>query len=61
MTRWIAAAAMLATLGALLIWQWSRERQIAACHQAGGIWNGAQSRCQPAPGRPLLRRDLERG
>ena len=60
MSRWIAAAVMLAVLGGLLAWQWSRERHMTACQAAGGAWNGAQSRCEPGL-RPILRRDLQRG
>jgi len=60
MPRILIAAALSLALAGLLAWQWSRERQIAACQATGGVWNGPQSRCDTPPGRPILRRDIER-
>ena len=58
--RWVFALIAMLALAGLLGWQVSRERQISACHTSGGAWNGPQSRCDPAPGRPILRRDIDR-
>lgn len=60
MIRWLAAAVVLSALVGLLAWQWSRESRIEACVAGGGIWDGRQSRCLPAPPSPILRRNLER-
>ena len=60
MNRGIASAVVLAVLAGLLGWQWYRERLVAACVLEGGVWNGAQSRCDPPAGRPILQRDLHR-
>lgn len=61
MTRWITAAAVLAVLAGLLAWQWHRERRIAQCTAAGGVWDGPSSRCLEAPPSPILKRGIERG
>jgi hypothetical protein len=64
MTGWRLGlvAGLTALLVALAVWQVLRERRISACLGAGGIWNGAASRCDaPRPG-PILERDgLRRG
>lgn len=60
MHRLIVAGAVALGLAGLLAWQWSRERQVAACQTSGGVWNGPKSRCEPKPGPIILRRDLER-
>lgn len=60
MSRWIAAGVIGTIVAGLLAWQLVRERRIEACQSTGGIWNGARSRCDPAPGRPILRRGIER-
>ena len=54
------AIAATAVLGLLLLWNLQRERLVGACRQSGGVWIGAASRCELAPGRPLLQRDLQR-
>lgn len=59
--RTIGAALILVLLGTLLLWQWSRERRIVQCREAGGLWNGPQSRCDVPAGRPIIKRDIERG
>ena len=61
MTRWIMAAALSLAVAALLVWQWSRERQIEACVRDGGVWHGATSRCEEPAARPILKRGIERG
>ena len=60
MNRWIAAVVVATVLGGLLVWQQNRARLMAICVEAGGLWNGATSSCAPAPGRPILQRDLHR-
>ncbi len=59
--RGVAAALILVLLGTLLFWQWSRERQIVQCREAGGLWNGSQSRCDEPASRPIIKREIERG
>ncbi|MEZ5849926.1 MAG: hypothetical protein R3D68_04635 [Hyphomicrobiaceae bacterium] len=58
--RLIIAAGAILLLAALFGWQWWRERRMHDCEAAGGAWIGKQSRCVPAPGRPILTRPLER-
>lgn len=60
-SRLIIAALVAVVVGALVAWQYSRERKIAACSSIGGIWNGAKSECsQPRP--VILERErLKRG
>lgn len=58
--RLLVAVLTLLALAGLLVWQWSREREMAACAARGGVWNGPQSRCE-APRGPILKRDIERG
>ena len=59
--RVAVAAAVAIALGGVVVWQYSRERQVSACVAEGGAWNGALSRCEAK--RPiLLERDgLKRG
>ncbi|MFM9941276.1 MAG: hypothetical protein ACKVP7_17475 [Hyphomicrobiaceae bacterium] len=59
--RWLLAAAALAIVAGLLVWQWRRERLIADCLRTGGAWDGPASRCMKAPPSPILRRGIERG
>jgi hypothetical protein len=47
-------------LAGLLLWQAARERQMEACRQSGGIWDGPRSRCLPDPGQIRIQRDLYR-
>ena len=61
MMRWMIVAGLALVLAGLLGWQWSRERLIAECVEEGGVWNGAQSRCEEPAGRPILKRGIERG
>ena len=58
--RWLIAAGVGLTLAGLVVWQQYRLRLVAACVAADGIWIGAASRCLPAPGSPILQRDLRR-
>jgi hypothetical protein len=58
-TRWIIAISAGAVLAALLGWQFVREQKVAACRDAGGIWDGQRSRCIPAL-KPIIQRDLQR-
>ena len=54
--RWIAAGLAMLTLIALLMWQEQRFAMVNACHDAGGWWDGATSRCRAVP--PVV---IERG
>lgn len=58
-TRWIIAISAGAVLAALLGWQAMREQKVAACRDAGGIWDGQRSRCIPGL-KPIIQRDLQR-
>ena len=60
MTRPLIATALVVVVAGLLLWQQSRARQIAACQATNGLWDGATSTCRPAPGSPILQRDLRR-
>jgi hypothetical protein len=57
-TRWAVVAAAVAVLIALLGWQYVRQREIARCLEAGGTWDGPNSRCAPAG--PILQGDIYR-
>lgn len=59
MNRGVIVVAILLALAGLLLWQHLRERQMAQCADAGGIWNGRKSECVPRPGM-ILHRDLQR-
>lgn len=59
-TRILIAAVTVATLAVLLTWQTHRQRLIEGCTTAGGVWNGAASRCEKPPRSPILQRDLQR-
>lgn len=61
MRRGVMVALIVFALGALLYWQWSRERQMARCLAQGGVWNGPTSRCDAPASGPLLKRGIERG
>jgi hypothetical protein len=53
------AAVLVLLVAVLLAWQSYRERLLGDCNAAGGIWDGARSRCIPAP--PIIiQRDLQR-
>ncbi len=52
----IAASAMIVLLTALLYWQHVRFELVNACHEQGGVWDGAAGRCKMVP--PIY---LERG
>jgi hypothetical protein len=54
--RMIFAAALSFVVIALMAWQVTRERRIAACTAAGQVWNGPASRCEPSRS-PILERD----
>jgi hypothetical protein len=58
-TRWIVVVGVSAVLLGLAGWQVARERKVAACTEAGGVWIAERSRCMPAL-KPLIRRDLQR-
>ena len=58
-TRWILAVSLGAVLLVLLAWQAVRQRQLAACVESGGTWDGARSRCLVPPP-VILQRDLHR-
>jgi len=58
--RWAIVIAVTALLVALLAWQQLRQREVQRCLDAGGMWDGPNSRCIPDPGRPILQRDLQR-
>ena len=60
MSRRLIAATVSLTLCILLSWLWQREQRIGACQASGGLWNGAQSRCEKPPHGPILQRDLRR-
>jgi hypothetical protein len=60
MSRLQLSLAVATVLVLLLGWQWWREARMSACHADGGVWHGWTSRCQPKPGAPILRRDIER-
>jgi hypothetical protein len=55
----LAVAAVVA-VAALTGWRLHRERLIARCHDTGGVWIGAQSRCASDPNRMTIRRELYR-
>ena len=52
----------LVAVGLIILvgWQLKRERQMKACLDGGGAWEGQRSTCRPLPGRPILQRDLHR-
>lgn len=58
--RWHLVTLTVVVLAGLLGWQFSRERKIAACMDANGIWDGQRSQCQPGRGSPIIMRDLRR-
>lgn len=58
--RWAIAGAVAAVLLGLFLWQRQRHAMIEACNVSGGVWNGAASKCAPAPGAPVLQRDIRR-
>jgi len=62
MPPWRIALAVAAVLvvTALTGWRMHRERLIVRCHDAGGVWIGAQSRCAPDPNRMTIQRELYR-
>ena len=47
-TRWIVVVGVSAVLLGLAGWQVARERKVAACTEAGGVWIAERSRCMPA-------------
>jgi hypothetical protein len=59
-SRWVIAGVMVAALLLLVGWQIQRQRAITVCDEAGGIWDGANSRCLPKPPSPILQRDIYR-
>ncbi len=58
--RWAIAGVVAVVLLGLFFWQRQRHALIEACNGAGGLWNGASSKCMPLPGAPVLQRDLHR-
>ena len=58
--RVVIAAALVAIVAALFVWQRVRERRLEDCLADGGAWNGPASRCVLPP-RTILQRDLQRG
>jgi hypothetical protein len=60
MKRGPVVVGILVVLGALFTWQYMRERQVTACVNAGGRWNGPKSLCEPARPGLILQRDLHR-
>ncbi|HEX7072798.1 MAG TPA: hypothetical protein VF226_02055 [Hyphomicrobiaceae bacterium] len=58
--RWAVVIAVSVILLGLLAWQQTRQREIRRCLEAGGIWDGPNSRCVPDSARPILQRDLHR-
>jgi hypothetical protein len=59
--RLLVCAAAILVLGALLYWQWRRDRLVSDCNSAGGTWDGPASTCRLPAGRILIRPDLQRG
>jgi len=54
--RTLAASVMIMLLAVLLYWQHVRFQLVNACHDQGGVWDGAAGRCKMVP--PIY---LERG
>lgn len=59
-TRWLIVAGLMAALAGLIGWQTIRQAAVARCHDEGGLWDGANSRCVPKPSGPLLQGDIYR-
>ncbi len=60
MNRALVAGALVVLIAALAVWQQSRARLVNDCIAAGGLWDGASSTCRPAPGSPIIQRDIRR-
>jgi hypothetical protein len=58
--RLVVAIAAGCALLLLLTWQIDREMRIRRCLDAGGGWDGPNSRCIPHPSRIIIQRDLHR-
>ncbi len=58
-TRIMIAAAVFAVLGLLVLFNHHRWQMVASCHERGGVWDGADSRCRLIP-RIIIQRDLQR-
>lgn len=56
--RIIAALSLATALAGLLIWQQYRSRQIAACQEESGVWDGHT--CRADERRIRIQRDLQR-
>jgi hypothetical protein len=58
--RLLIAVAAGFSLLLLLSWQVYREEQMGRCLDAGGQWDGPNSRCVPGRSRITIQRDLYR-
>ncbi|MEM7775505.1 MAG: hypothetical protein AAF732_07835 [Pseudomonadota bacterium] len=53
------AISVAIALGLLMLFNTYRWQLVQACHERGGIWDGADSRCRLIPS-VIIKRDLER-
>ena len=60
MNRALIAGVLVVIVAGLALWQQSRARLVNTCTAAGGLWDGASSTCRPAPGSPIIQRDIRR-
>ena len=59
--RYVAAAAALSMLAALLYWQHRRAGAVADCIELGGGWDGPSASCKLPDNRILTRPNWGRG
>ena len=60
MNKFLISGVVTLALVLLLTWQQHRVKQVTACVDRGGLWNGASSTCRPDLGRITIQRDLRR-
>jgi hypothetical protein len=60
MNKFLISGVVTLVLVLLLTWQQHRVKQVTACGDRGGLWNGATSTCRPDLGRITIQRDLRR-
>jgi hypothetical protein len=58
--RRVLSVLMAAGVAVLMIWQAVRTHRMNECREAGGVWQGRESRCIMPPGHIILRRGIER-
>ncbi len=60
MTRGRIVMVAAVVLAGLFFVQRHRLGLVRACTEASGLWDGTTSTCKPAPGMPIIQRDLRR-